>query len=129
MVSTLMPKVSIVRLLIASVLTLVLTGCYYGQAARGQLELLSKREPLGKVIDDPDTPADLAARLELVSAARDFSMQPETWCFPVAGCVAYRGYFRREAAEREAEKARAAYAAWISRIAARSNFAGRISAA
>ncbi|MGI9261561.1 MAG: aminopeptidase, partial [Woeseiaceae bacterium] len=28
-----------------------------------------------------------------VFAAPEFSLQPKTWCFPVAGCVAYRGYF------------------------------------
>lgn len=31
-----------------------------------------------------------------VIAASEFSLEPETWCFPVAGCVAYRGYFREE---------------------------------
>lgn len=29
-----------------------------------------------------------------VVAAPEFSLQPKRWCFPVAGCVAYRGYFR-----------------------------------
>jgi predicted aminopeptidase len=33
-----------------------------------------------------------------VFAAPEFSVDPKTWCFPVAGCVAYRGYF----AERKA---------------------------
>lgn len=28
-----------------------------------------------------------------VVAAPEFSLQPRTWCFPVAGCVSYRGYF------------------------------------
>ena len=28
-----------------------------------------------------------------VFAAREFSVRPEQWCFPVAGCVSYRGYF------------------------------------
>jgi predicted aminopeptidase len=28
-----------------------------------------------------------------VVAAPEFSVQPEHWCFPVVGCVAYRGYF------------------------------------
>ena len=39
-----------------------------------------------------------------VFAAPEFSMQPKTWCFPVAGCVSYRGYFAKEAAEREAAR-------------------------
>lgn len=34
-----------------------------------------------------------------VVAAGEFSVEPETWCFPVAGCVAYRGYFRQARAE------------------------------
>ena len=113
-----------------------LAGCYYLQAARGQLEIVRKRAPIAEVVADPATPPSLRRRLELVEAARDFaveqlalpdngsyrsyadlgrdfvvwnvyaapefSLQPEQWCFPVAGCVAYRGYFAREAAEAEA---------------------------
>jgi len=30
-----------------------------------------------------------------VVAAPEFSVEPKRWCFPVAGCVSYRGYFRR----------------------------------
>jgi predicted aminopeptidase len=33
-----------------------------------------------------------------VVAAREFSVEPKRWCFPVAGCVAYRGYFHERAA-------------------------------
>ena len=33
-----------------------------------------------------------------VVATPEFSVAPLTWCFPVAGCVAYRGYFREAAA-------------------------------
>ena len=32
------------------------------------------------------------------------SVVPRTWCFPVAGCVSYRGYFSKERAEANAEK-------------------------
>ena len=39
-----------------------------------------------------------------VFAAPEFSLQPRQWCFPVAGCVNYRGYFKKEAAYREAER-------------------------
>lgn len=39
-----------------------------------------------------------------VLAAPEFSLQAKQWCFPVAGCVAYRGYFAEQAAHREAEK-------------------------
>lgn len=35
-----------------------------------------------------------------VIATAEFSTEPERWCFPFAGCVAYRGYFDRAAAER-----------------------------
>ena len=33
-----------------------------------------------------------------VVAAPEFSVVPERWCFPVAGCVAYRGYFHEQSA-------------------------------
>ncbi len=39
-----------------------------------------------------------------VFAAPEFSLQPRQWCFPIAGCVSYRGYFSRDAAHREAER-------------------------
>lgn len=35
-----------------------------------------------------------------VVAAPEFSLQPELWCFPVAGCVPYRGYFALADAEK-----------------------------
>jgi predicted aminopeptidase len=43
-----------------------------------------------------------------VVAAPPFSLRPKTFCFPVAGCVGYRGYFaeadaRAEAAQQQAE--------------------------
>ncbi len=39
-----------------------------------------------------------------VIAAPEFSLKPREWCFPVAGCVPYRGYFDEAAARRFAEK-------------------------
>src|SRR5580693_7351604 len=33
-----------------------------------------------------------------VVAAPEFSVSPQRWCFPIAGCVAYRGYFREQRA-------------------------------
>ena len=33
-----------------------------------------------------------------VVAAPEFSVAPKHWCFPVAGCVAYRGYFHEQSA-------------------------------
>lgn len=31
-----------------------------------------------------------------VVAAEEFSLRAKTWCFPVAGCVSYKGYFAEE---------------------------------
>ncbi len=39
-----------------------------------------------------------------VFAAPEFSLAPKTWCFPVVGCVAYRGYFSQQAAERQGDR-------------------------
>jgi len=36
-----------------------------------------------------------------VFAAPEFSLKAKQWCFPVAGCVSYRGYFSKDAAIRE----------------------------
>ena len=33
-----------------------------------------------------------------VFAAPEFELEPKTWCYPVAGCVAYRGYFSEDSA-------------------------------
>lgn len=35
-----------------------------------------------------------------VFATEEFSIDPAQWCFPIAGCVAYRGYFKEAAAIR-----------------------------
>ena len=136
-----MVRKSLIRAGLAVMLVLFssgLAGCYYLQAARGQLEIVRKRTPIVEVVADPATPASLRRRLELVGSARDFAVQrlglpdngsyrsyadlgrdfvvwnvfaapefsvePKRWCFPVAGCVAYRGYFAREAAEAEAAR-------------------------
>jgi predicted aminopeptidase len=39
-----------------------------------------------------------------VFATPEFSLEAKRWCFPVAGCVSYRGYFSRDAAIRESER-------------------------
>ena len=39
-----------------------------------------------------------------VFAAPEFSLTPRLWCYPVAGCVAYRGYFAQENAAGKARK-------------------------
>jgi predicted aminopeptidase len=42
-----------------------------------------------------------------VTAAPALSLKPETWCFPVAGCVGYRGYFDEQEARAEAARIKA----------------------
>ena len=46
--------------------------------------------------------ADIGRRYVVwnVVAAPRFGVTPRQWCFPVAGCVAYRGYFSERAARR-----------------------------
>lgn len=41
-----------------------------------------------------------------VFATEEFSLRPREWCFPIAGCVAYRGYFNESQAQRFAEQLR-----------------------
>lgn len=132
------------RLVPAALLAALLGGCagpgYYLQAASGQMKLLHARRDLDRVLADPSTGAQLAARLEEarkilafargkldlpahgsystyvdtgrktlvwnVVAAGEFSLQPKRWCFLVAGCLPYRGYFKRRAAEKFAAKLR-----------------------
>lgn len=43
-----------------------------------------------------------------VFAAPELSLAPRQWCFPVAGCVVYRGYFGEDAARAEAARIAAA---------------------
>ena len=108
-------------------------GCYLLESAEGQLSLMSKREPIARVIERPATPAALRAQLKQVTAIRDFasrelglpdngsyrsyadvgrsyvvwnvvaapefSIDAKEWCFPVVGCVAYRGYFVEDKAK------------------------------
>ena len=52
--------------------------------------------------------ADLnrAAAVWNVTAAPELSLTLKTWCFPVVGCVGYRGYFDRMDAERFAAELR-----------------------
>ena len=123
---------------IAVSLLFLLDGCYYMQAIRGQMDLMSRRRPVTEVISDEDSSAELKTKLEMlrdarqfsidelqlpdndsyrsyadlerdfvvwnVFAAPEFSLEPRRWCYPVAGCVAYRGYFAEAAAEKQAQK-------------------------
>jgi len=129
------------KFLLLLILCAPLTGCYYMQAASGQWEVLRKRQPIDEIINDPETPAELVARLRLLDEARDFSVEvlglpdnksyrtyadlerdyvvwnvfaapefslaPKNWCYPVAGCVSYRGYFSKDNATKEAERLKA----------------------
>jgi predicted aminopeptidase len=39
-----------------------------------------------------------------VFAAPEFSVEARNWCFPIAGCVSYRGYFREASAQEYAAR-------------------------
>lgn len=114
---------------------------YYGQAVRGQAQLILHRRNIDAVISDPNTSPELARRLQLALRARQFasrqlglpdnrsyttyvdlhrpyvvwnvfatkpySVEALPQCFLVAGCVAYRGWFSKSAAEADAAKWRA----------------------
>jgi predicted aminopeptidase len=74
---------------------------------RAQLELVTRvREFAIRELGLPDNGsyrsyADLGRPYVVwnVFAAPEFSVAPKTWCFPVAGCVAYRGYFAEHKAQ------------------------------
>ncbi len=81
---------------------------------RGRLELAARaRDFAMSELGLPDngsyrTFADLGRRYATwnVFAAPEFSVEPKRWCFPVAGCVSYRGYFEEKDATREAGQLR-----------------------
>jgi len=54
-----------------------------------------------------------------VFAAREFSIEPRKWCFPIAGCVSYRGYFNERKARDYANKLRdLGYDVYVAPVAA-----------
>lgn len=62
----------------------------------------------------PDNPSYLSyadlqrpAAVWNVVAAPELSLRPHRWCFPVAGCVSYKGYFSEALAQQEAQALRA----------------------
>ncbi len=59
------------------VAVILAAGCgnlgYYGQAARGQFQIISKQEKISHVLDSPETPADLKKRLLLIGELREFA--------------------------------------------------------
>lgn len=125
-----------IRLITASILLAALAGCsgitYYAQSLGGHLRIISARQPIDEIIDDPSKPKELRARLASASeirrfasdqlalpdndsyrsyvdthrdyvtwavfAAPELSLEAQIWCFPVYGCVPYRGYFSEERA-------------------------------
>ena len=78
-----------------------------GPALRQRLELgRTLRDYASQALALPDNAsyrryADLGrpAAVWNVVAAPELSLALKTWCFPVVGCVGYRGYFAREEAE------------------------------
>ncbi len=105
------------------------------------MEILSKRQPIAELLDDPAIKPELKRKLATVLRIRDyaskelhlpdnrsyrtyadlerpfvlwnvfatpeFSLKPKEWCFIITGCVAYRGYFSRDQAEKFAAGLRA----------------------
>jgi predicted aminopeptidase len=60
--------------------------------------------------------ADLGRRYATwnLFAAPELSVEPKRWCFPVAGCVSYRGYFDEAQAERASATLRGrGYDTWV----------------
>ena len=53
-----------------------------------------------------------------VVAAPEFAVEALPRCYPVVGCAIYRGYFSKQAAEREAVRLEADYDVYISPVAA-----------
>ena len=39
-----------------------------------------------------------------IVATEEFSLQPKQWCFPIAGCLSYKGYFHQAQAEQLAAR-------------------------
>ena len=86
------------------------------QPLRERLELARTiRDYASRELDLPDNGsyrsyADLGRAYVVwnVVAAPEFGLAPVESCFPVAGCVPYRGFFAQEDAERHAAKLRAA---------------------
>jgi predicted aminopeptidase len=132
--------VSGISRLVMIVVIFQLSGCYYLQAARGQMEISRKKEPIEEVVAADGTSPELIERLGVVAEARqfsidvlglpdndsyrgyadlerdyvvwnivavpEFSLAPKRWCYPVVGCVSYRGYFSPDSAQRKAEALR-----------------------
>jgi predicted aminopeptidase len=81
-------------------------------ALKRKLErVLAIRDYASRELALPDNPSyrsytDIGRRFVLwnVFATPELSLEPRQWCFPVAGCVNYRGYFDEAAARAEASQ-------------------------
>ena len=60
--------------LLAAVLGITPTGCYISRAAYEEARLLSRRQPIARLVADSTIAPDLRAKLELVQAARRFAI-------------------------------------------------------
>jgi predicted aminopeptidase len=128
------------RALLVATAAALLPGCYYGHLIGGQYDLLSRREPIDRLIARPDTDPALRRRLERaldarrfasrelklpdngsyttyadlgrpyavwnVFAAPELSLQGHEWCYPMLGCLVYRGYYDPRRAQSEADDLR-----------------------
>lgn len=111
---------------------------FYGQAAKGHLQLTLGKRDIERLIDSPRTDPALKDQLRevlsirrfavttlqlpdqgsytdyvdlnrdvtlwLLTAAPELSLTAEQWCYPIAGCLQYRGFFRQKAAQSEAAR-------------------------
>ena len=131
--------------LLGTVAGLSLSACstlgYYGHIAHGEYAMLASRQPITRVLADPNADTALKARLRNaldarsfasdklglprnasytgytdlkrpyatwnVFAAPEFSVDAHEQCYPLVGCLAYRGYFERARADDEAAQLRA----------------------
>ncbi len=81
------------------------------EATKRRLELSQRiRDYASQALQLPDNAsyrryADLKRRAAVwnVVAAPEFSLTLYTWCFPVVGCVGYRGYYSEDDAKQEAQ--------------------------
>jgi predicted aminopeptidase len=114
-----------------------ITSCadlrYLTHASRGHLKIMTQRQPIDKLLANPELSPELREKLATVLRIREFashelllpnngsyrsyadlqrpfvvwnvvatpefSLTPVEWCFPVAGCVSYRGFYKPEQAE------------------------------
>jgi predicted aminopeptidase len=61
------------RAALVAALAALLSGCYYGHLVRGQLQMLTAREPIAEVLADPQTDPELRRRLQRALDARSFA--------------------------------------------------------